>query len=29
MCLLAGFAYNLPPIHDRLAWRVENMRVAI
>jgi tetratricopeptide (TPR) repeat protein len=29
ICLLAGFAYNLPPIHDRLAWRVENMRVAI
>jgi tetratricopeptide (TPR) repeat protein len=29
MCLMAGFAYNLPPIHDRLAWRVENMRVAI
>lgn len=29
LCLLAGIAYNLPPIHDRLAWRVENMRVAI
>jgi tetratricopeptide (TPR) repeat protein len=29
VCLLAGIAYNLPPIHDRLAWRVENMRVAI
>jgi tetratricopeptide (TPR) repeat protein len=24
-----GIAYHLPPIHDRLAWRVENMRVAI
>jgi tetratricopeptide (TPR) repeat protein len=22
-------AYNLPPIHDRLAWRVDNLRVAI
>jgi hypothetical protein len=21
--------YNLPPIHDRLAWRVDNLRVAI
>lgn len=29
LCLLAGIAYNLPPIHDRVAWRVENMRVAI
>jgi hypothetical protein len=29
LCLLAGIAYNLPPIHDRLAWRVENMRVAV
>ncbi len=29
LCLLAGFAYNVPPIHDRLAWRVENVRVAI
>jgi hypothetical protein len=29
LCLLGGIAYNLPPIHDRLAWRVENMRVAI
>jgi tetratricopeptide (TPR) repeat protein len=29
LCLLAAVAYNLPPIHDRLAWRVENMRVAI
>lgn len=29
LCLLAGVAYNLPPIHDRLAWRVDNLRVAI
>ena len=29
MCLLGVVAYNLPPVHDRLAWRVDNMRVAI
>ncbi|HEX2996683.1 MAG TPA: hypothetical protein VHP14_17795, partial [Anaerolineales bacterium] len=29
LCLLAGIAYNLPPIHERLAWRVDNLRVAI
>jgi len=29
LCLLAGIAYNLPPIHDRLAWRVDNLRVQI
>jgi hypothetical protein len=29
LCLLGGVAYNLPPIHDRLAWRVDNLRVAI
>ena len=29
LCLLAGFAYNLPPIHDRLAWRVDTLRVQI
>jgi hypothetical protein len=29
LCLLAGLAYNLPPLHDRLAWRVDNLRVAI
>lgn len=29
LCLLAGLAYNLPPIHDRLAWRVDNLRVAV
>ena len=29
LCLLAGLAYNLPPIHERLAWRVDNLRVQI
>ena len=29
LCLLAALTYNLPPIHDRLAWRVENLRVAV
>src|SRR5574341_1397342 len=29
LCLLAGLMYNLPPIHDRLAWRVDNLIVAI
>ena len=29
LCLLAGFAYNLPPIHDRLAWRVDTLRVQV
>lgn len=29
VCLLAGFAYNLPPLHDRLSWRVDNLRVEI
>jgi tetratricopeptide (TPR) repeat protein len=29
LCLLAGFVYNLPPIHDRLAWRVDSLRVEI
>ena len=28
-CLLVGLVYNLPPIHDRVAWRVENVRVAV
>jgi len=27
--VLCGLAYNLPPIHDRLAWRVDNLRLAI
>ncbi|HSK87528.1 MAG TPA: C39 family peptidase [Anaerolineales bacterium] len=29
LCLLAGVVYNLPPIHERLAWRVDNLRVKI
>ncbi len=29
LCLLTAFAYNLPPIHDRLAWRVETLLVQI
>ncbi len=29
LCLLAGLVYNLPPIHERLAWRVDNLRVEV
>ena len=29
LCLLAGLAYNLPPIHERLAWRVDTLRVQV
>ncbi len=29
LCLLAALAYNLPPVHDRLSWRVDNARVAV
>ena len=29
LCLLAALVYNIPPIHDRLAWRVDNVRVQI
>lgn len=29
MCILGSLVYNLPPIHDRLSWRVDNVRVAI
>lgn len=29
LCLLALLTYNLPPIHDRLAWRVDNFRVQV
>ncbi len=28
-CLLGIVVYNLPPVHDRLAWRVENIRTQI
>ncbi len=27
LCLAGGALYNLPPVHERLAWRVENLRV--
>jgi tetratricopeptide (TPR) repeat protein len=29
LCLLAVVTYNLPPVHDRLAWRVDNLIVQI
>jgi tetratricopeptide (TPR) repeat protein len=29
LCLFAALIYNLPPIHERLAWRVDNLRVAL
>ena len=29
LSLLCGLVYNLPPVHDRLAWRVDNLRVPI
>lgn len=29
LCLLAGLAYNLPPIQDRLGWRVDSLRAQI
>jgi tetratricopeptide (TPR) repeat protein len=29
LCLLAGIAYNLPPINSRLSWRVDTLRVQI
>ena len=29
LCLLGTLAYNLPPIHDRLGWRIDNVRVFI
>lgn len=27
--LIAAFVYNLPPVNDRLAWRVDNLRTQI
>ena len=27
--LLAAFVYQLPPVHDRLAWRLEALRAEI
>ena len=29
LLLLATFVYNLPPVNDRLAWRVDNLRTQI
>jgi hypothetical protein len=29
LALLAILIYNLPPVHDRLAWRVDNLRTSI
>jgi tetratricopeptide (TPR) repeat protein len=29
LCLLGGVAYNLPPVHERLAWRVDTLRVQV
>jgi len=28
-CLLGVLAYNLPPLHERLAWRVDNLRAQV
>lgn len=29
LCVLSVFVYNLPPIHERLNWRVDNLLVQI
>ena len=29
LCLLPALIYNLPPVHDRLAWRVATLRVQV
>ncbi len=29
LCLLGAVVYNLPPVHDRLAWRVDTLRVEV
>ena len=29
LCLSAGLVYNLPPVHDRLAWRITGWRTQI
>jgi hypothetical protein len=29
LCLLSVIIYNLPPVHDRLAWRVDTLRVQV
>jgi hypothetical protein len=27
LCMLAGLIYSLPPVHERLSWRIHNLRV--
>ncbi|MGE5376356.1 MAG: C39 family peptidase [Bacteroidota bacterium] len=29
LCLLSALVYNLPPVYDRLAWRVDTFRVQV
>jgi tetratricopeptide (TPR) repeat protein len=29
VCLLGVLVYNLPPVHERLAWRVDSLRVQV
>jgi hypothetical protein len=29
LCLAGAILYNLPPVHERLSWRVENLRTEI
>jgi len=29
LCIFAALAYNLPPIHDRLSWRIANLQTQI
>jgi tetratricopeptide (TPR) repeat protein len=29
LCLFSVLVYNLPPVHDRLAWRVDTLRVQV
>jgi len=29
LCLLMAFAYNLPFVHDHLAWRVDNLKAQV
>jgi tetratricopeptide (TPR) repeat protein len=29
VCLLSVLVYHLPPVHDRLAWRVDTLRVQV
>ena len=29
ICLLSAFTYSLPPVHDRLAWRVDELALRV